>query len=154
MNGETEDREFKRLMIRGQVQKIGYRVWAERESLALGLKGWVRNRHDGTVELVISGATNLREKTAGRSAGCDAVPRAMFLPPRGHRFEDWPEGEAVARKRILHARRHLREGVALDDPLLLQRPQSQRQGPRADPLKRTLQLAEARATIGQVTNEQ
>jgi acylphosphatase len=55
MNGETEDREFKRLMIRGQVQKIGYRVWAERESLALGLKGWVRNRHDGTVELVISG---------------------------------------------------------------------------------------------------
>ncbi len=50
-----EEREIKRLMIRGVVQKIGYRVWVEREALALALKGWVRNRHDGAVEVVIAG---------------------------------------------------------------------------------------------------
>jgi acylphosphatase len=51
----NETREIKRLRIRGGVQKIGFRVWCEREALALGLKGWVRNRTDGSVELVVAG---------------------------------------------------------------------------------------------------
>ena len=51
-----ETREIKRLMIRGVVQGIGYRAWSEREALALGLKGWVRNRVDGSVEMVLAGA--------------------------------------------------------------------------------------------------
>src|SRR5271154_3914765 len=51
----AEEREIKRLMIRGTVQKIGYRVWVEREALALGLKGWVRNRRDGSVEVLVGG---------------------------------------------------------------------------------------------------
>ena len=50
-----EPREIKRLMIRGVVQKIGFRVWAEREALGLGLKGWVRNRRDGSVEVLVAG---------------------------------------------------------------------------------------------------
>src|SRR5450755_836902 len=50
-----EEREIKRLMIRGAVQKIGFRVWVEREALALGLKGWVRNRRDGAVEVLVAG---------------------------------------------------------------------------------------------------
>jgi acylphosphatase len=52
----NEEREIKRLMIRGTVQKIGYRVWVEREALALGLKGWVRNRRDGAVEVLVGGS--------------------------------------------------------------------------------------------------
>jgi acylphosphatase len=51
----NEPREVKRLMIRGVVQKIGFRVWVEREALALGLKGWVRNRLDGAVEVLLAG---------------------------------------------------------------------------------------------------
>jgi len=51
----TEPREVKRLMIRGVVQKIGFRVWVERKALGLGLKGWVRNRTDGSVEVLVSG---------------------------------------------------------------------------------------------------
>jgi acylphosphatase len=51
----SEEREIKRLMIRGTVQKIGFRVWVEREALALGLKGWVRNRRDGAVEVLVGG---------------------------------------------------------------------------------------------------
>jgi acylphosphatase len=52
----SEARDIKRLRISGGVQKIGYRVWCEREALALGLKGWVRNRLDGTVEVLIAGS--------------------------------------------------------------------------------------------------
>jgi acylphosphatase len=51
----NEERDIKRLTICGTVQKIGYRVWAEREALSLGLKGWVRNRSDGSVEVMLAG---------------------------------------------------------------------------------------------------
>ncbi len=51
----AEPREIKRLTIRGVVQKIGFRVWTERTALGLGLKGWVRNRRDGSVEVLVSG---------------------------------------------------------------------------------------------------
>ena len=51
----NEEREIKRLRIRGTVQGIGFRVWVEREALALGLKGWVRNRLDGAVEVLLAG---------------------------------------------------------------------------------------------------
>jgi acylphosphatase len=51
----NDKREIKRLRIRGGVQKIGFRVWVEREALTLGLKGWVRNRLDGSVEVLVAG---------------------------------------------------------------------------------------------------
>jgi len=47
--------EIKRLTIRGIVQKIGFRVWTERKALRLGLDGWVRNRLDGSVEVLVAG---------------------------------------------------------------------------------------------------
>jgi acylphosphatase len=62
----SEEREIKRLMIRGTVQKIGYRVWVEREALALGLKGWVRNRRDGSVEVLIGGPPQVVAELIGR----------------------------------------------------------------------------------------
>jgi acylphosphatase len=52
---DNEPIEVKRLMIRGVVQGIGYRAWADREALLLGLKGWCRNRRDGSVEMVVGG---------------------------------------------------------------------------------------------------
>ena len=51
----SNEREIKRLMIRGTVQGIGFRLWVEREALGLGLKGWVRNRRDGSVEALLVG---------------------------------------------------------------------------------------------------
>jgi acylphosphatase len=44
------------LRITGQVQGVGYRLWATRTGTSLGLRGWVRNRTDGSVEALVTGA--------------------------------------------------------------------------------------------------
>jgi acylphosphatase len=53
----TDDIEIKtlRLRIEGFVQAVGYRNFAIEEANRLGLDGWIRNRTDGTVEVLISG---------------------------------------------------------------------------------------------------
>jgi acylphosphatase len=43
------------LVITGRVQGVGYRVWAKREARRRTLRGWVRNRSDGSVEALAIG---------------------------------------------------------------------------------------------------
>lgn len=38
---------------------MGYRAWAAGEARRRGLKGWVRNRTDGTVEALFSGPNDM-----------------------------------------------------------------------------------------------
>ena len=45
----------KRLVIRGQVQGVGYRYAMTGVARRLSIKGWVRNRRDGSVEALIQG---------------------------------------------------------------------------------------------------
>ena len=46
---------IRRLVVHGRVQGVWYRGWTVDEAQALGLDGWVRNRRDGTVEMLVSG---------------------------------------------------------------------------------------------------
>jgi acylphosphatase len=46
----------RRIVIRGRVQGVGYRAWAEITALERGIEGWVRNRRDGSVEALFSGS--------------------------------------------------------------------------------------------------
>jgi acylphosphatase len=43
------------VLIHGRVQGVSFRAWTQHQAVLHGLKGWVRNRRDGTVEAVFSG---------------------------------------------------------------------------------------------------
>jgi acylphosphatase len=61
-----------RLVIRGRVQGVGFRWWTEREAGRLGLDGWVRNRADGSVEVLAIGAAEAIDRLA---EACRRGPR-------------------------------------------------------------------------------
>jgi acylphosphatase len=52
------------LVVHGRVQGVGYRWWTQQAALRLGLDGWVRNRTDGTVELLAIGEPAMLEQLA------------------------------------------------------------------------------------------
>ncbi|GLV25289.1 acylphosphatase [Sphingobium sp. Cam5-1] len=56
------------LMILGRVQGVFYRNWAKQTAAELGLAGWVRNRLDGSVEVVIEGAEEAVERFTALAA--------------------------------------------------------------------------------------
>ena len=62
-----------RLRITGEVQGVGYRIWATRTASTHGLCGWVRNRSDGSVEATATGAP---EAIAAFVEACWQGPRA------------------------------------------------------------------------------
>ena len=43
-------------IVDGRVQGVGFRYFTQERAVFLGLTGWVRNRWDGTVELVAEGS--------------------------------------------------------------------------------------------------
>lgn len=84
-----------RLVIRGKVQGVGYRHFAVGVATGLGLDGWVRNRTDGTVELLAHGDPAVLDELL---AACRRGPPAGWVesvavsddasrPPRGFRQE-------------------------------------------------------------------
>jgi acylphosphatase len=84
------------VVVRGRVQGVGYRAFVEMEAVARGLSGWVRNRRDGTVEAVLSGAsTDVEEVLATlrrgpRSAVVTEVETFDHTEPVGADFEVRP----------------------------------------------------------------
>ena len=48
-------------VVEGRVQGVGFRYWAQRQARQLDVAGWVRNRPDGSVELVVQGPSRAVE---------------------------------------------------------------------------------------------
>ena len=74
------------MMIRGQVQGVGFRHFIRHEARAFGLHGWVRNLGNGTVEVAAEGSeADLRRLLVVAGSG-----------PRNARVtevqEEWSEG--------------------------------------------------------------
>lgn len=78
----------RRAVVQGRVQGVGFRFFAERAARELGVRGWVRNLPDGSVEAVAEGddeaiATFIeRLKRGPLSSRVDRVEVAE-APPQG-----------------------------------------------------------------------
>ena len=48
--------------VHGQVQGVGYRFYVRRQAAALGVRGYVRNLPDGSVEVVAEGERPVLEQ--------------------------------------------------------------------------------------------
>jgi len=89
------DRETRRYIITGRVQGVGFRWFVEREAAQLGITGWVRNREDGSVEVMATATieqqrsfrAKLRE--GPRAARVDMVQEssAPYLEAQSFRIE-------------------------------------------------------------------
>ena len=54
-NDDPHPEEAWLLRVHGRVQGVGFRDGCVDAALAAGLRGWVRNRRDGTVEMLVQG---------------------------------------------------------------------------------------------------
>lgn len=75
----------RRFLVSGRVQGVGFRAWTVRRARSLDLRGTVRNRPDGTVEIEVEGeagaVTRFRELlTRGPEL---AVVRSVREEPAG-----------------------------------------------------------------------
>jgi len=76
--------QARRFLVRGRVQGVGFRWFVEREAHILGIAGWVRNNHDGTVEVLAQGT---RDQLSG-------LRSRLYEGPRAARVDDVEESEA------------------------------------------------------------
>jgi len=77
------DTRIARITVTGSVQNVGYRVFVAREAGRLHLSGWVRNRSDGSVETLVTGAPPIVEQFLALAARGPATARI-----HGYRIED------------------------------------------------------------------
>jgi acylphosphatase len=81
--------QARRFLVRGRVQGVGFRWFVEREAHILGIAGWVRNNHDGSVEVLAQGTRDQlsglhsRLREGPRAARVDAVEVSDASPAAG-----------------------------------------------------------------------
>lgn len=86
------------LTLTGDVQAVGFREWAEDEPAALGVSGWIRNRPDGSVEIVITGEGDAVAEMAARCRGgppaalVNHIEKTDYSGPPVERFTIQPDG--------------------------------------------------------------
>jgi len=76
----------RRLIIQGRVQGVWFRESTRREAAGLGVFGWVRNRSDGTVEVVAEGP---EEKVKKLVLWCHQGPPIAMVNSVHEKEEEW-----------------------------------------------------------------
>jgi acylphosphatase len=88
----------RQIRVSGRVQGVGYRYALRDKARRLGVRGWVRNRSDGTVEAFLDGddaainALIAWARRGPRLAQVDEVREESAAPPERSYpdFEIWP----------------------------------------------------------------
>ena len=86
------DLETRRYVISGRVQGVGFRWFVEREAAQTGVTGWVRNCHNGDVEVMATGSPeqhrSLRRKLeqGPRASRVDHVSESKAAPLQSNTF--------------------------------------------------------------------
>lgn len=64
----VDNNDFQELhaYVRGRVQGVGFRYFVVEEALSLGLRGYARNEHDGSVEVLAQGPRSALERLVAR----------------------------------------------------------------------------------------
>jgi len=75
-SAEKSSQQARRFLVHGRVQGVGFRWFVEREAAILQIAGWVRNNHDGTVEVLAQGT---RDQLAGLHARLREGPGAARI---------------------------------------------------------------------------
>ena len=61
----AKSKTARRWLVRGRVQGVGYRYFAQRAAVELGLTGYTRNLDDGRVEVYAAGPVDRLNELAG-----------------------------------------------------------------------------------------
>ncbi len=80
----------RRFVVCGRVQGVFFRASTQEKATELGLNGWVRNRTDGTVELV----------AAGPAAAVGELEAWLHVGPRHARVETVEAWEEAVSERV------------------------------------------------------
>ncbi len=76
----------RRLIVEGRVQGVWFRDSTRREARSLGVYGWVRNRRDGSVEVVAEGPEGAVKRLV---AWCHEGPPAASVSRVQEKEEAW-----------------------------------------------------------------
>ena len=78
----------RRVVVHGRVQGVGFRYTLARAAVTRDVRGWARNRADGTLEAVFEGEPEAVESLV---RVCEGGPRGAEVE-RVEIFEEEPEG--------------------------------------------------------------
>ncbi len=90
----AEDR-VRRYRVRGRVQGVGFRAFVWRTAAELGVSGWVRNRLDGSVEVLASGSDSVLAELEEHLRTGPRWARVDHLQVEEETFERPPVGFSV-----------------------------------------------------------
>ena len=80
----------RRYIVKGRVQRVGFRFFVENAAQREGIQGYVRNQHDGSVQIVAEGDVDAMQR----------FEMAVRRGPAGARVEDVDTVEVEASGRF------------------------------------------------------
>lgn len=86
---------IERFSITGRVQGVFYRKWAQANAKGLGLRGYVRNMADGSVECVLAGPKDRLDAFAEAALAGPPDARVDGVKRSPASEDDLPKGDGV-----------------------------------------------------------